>query len=78
MDLLTSGYYQGTQAMRRLLDMPLQWWLRLQQEDRGEVVVEYLLLLTIVGLGVIVGLAALKSSLLNELNDLSNAIKAIT
>ena len=47
-------------------------------DRRGEVFVEYILLLTIVGIGVIVGLATLKDALISELNDLAAAIKAIT
>jgi hypothetical protein len=39
--------------------------------------VEYLLLVTIVGIGVIVGLACLRVALVNELLDLANAINAI-
>lgn len=38
---------------------------------------EYVLLVTLVGLGVIVGLAVVRSALVNELIDLSNAINAI-
>lgn len=45
--------------------------------SRGAVFVEYLLLVTLVGLGVIVGLATLRSALINELMDLANAINAI-
>jgi hypothetical protein len=44
---------------------------------RGSVFVEYLLLLTIVGIGVIVGLAELREALVNELIDLAAAINAI-
>ena len=44
---------------------------------RGAVFIEYLLLVTLVGFGVIVGLAALRSALVNELLDLANAINAI-
>jgi Flp pilus assembly pilin Flp len=45
---------------------------------RGSVFVEYVLLVTLVGLGVIVGLATLRGALVNELIDLANAIDAIT
>jgi Flp pilus assembly pilin Flp len=44
---------------------------------RGGVFVEYLLLITLVGIGVIAGLAAVRSALVNELNDLADAINAI-
>jgi Flp pilus assembly pilin Flp len=54
------------------------WLTRLRRDKRGEVFVEYILLLTIVGIGVIVGLAVLKDSLLNELTELADAILAIT
>jgi len=40
----------------------------------GSVFVEYLLLLTIVGIGVIAGLATIRGSLLNELLELAQAI----
>jgi pilus assembly protein Flp/PilA len=45
---------------------------------RGSVFVEYLLLVTIVGIGVIVGLAEVRDALVNELLDLAEAINAIT
>ncbi len=45
---------------------------------RGAIFVEYLLLLTIVGIGVIVGLASVREALVNELNQLAAAINAIT
>jgi Flp pilus assembly pilin Flp len=60
--------------MKRLFS----WLRRLRSDKRGEVFVEYILLLTIVGIGVIVGLALLKDSLTNELIELSEAILAIT
>lgn len=47
------------------------------KRSKGAIFVEYLLLVTLVGLGVIVGLAALRSALINELLDLANAINAI-
>lgn len=52
--------------------------LRLRYDVRGAVFVEYLLLLTLVGIGVICGLATLKGALIAELNDLADAINAIT
>jgi Flp pilus assembly pilin Flp len=45
---------------------------------RGTVFVEYILLVTIVGIGVIVGLASVREALVNELVELANAINAIT
>ncbi len=51
------------------------WQLR--RDIRGGVFIEYLLLCTIVGIGVIVGLAALKEALIGELNDLAQAIGQI-
>lgn len=49
----------------------------LRRRVRGSVTVEYLLLLTLVGIGVIVGLACVRTALVNELQDLANAINAI-
>ena len=50
---------------------------RFPKKFRGGVFVEYLLLVTIVGLGLIVGLTTLRGALINELQDLANAINAI-
>ncbi len=58
----------------RLNKLNKRW---LAKGHRGAVFIEYLLLVTLVGFGVIVGLAALRSALVNELNDLANAINAI-
>ncbi len=44
---------------------------------RGSVFVEYILLVTIVGIGVVVGLALVRVALVNELQDLADAIDAI-
>ncbi len=44
---------------------------------KGSVFVEYILLVTIVGIGVIVGLACIRQALVNELIDLANAINSI-
>ncbi|MFN9049532.1 MAG: Flp family type IVb pilin [Planctomyces sp.] len=44
---------------------------------RGAVTVEYLLLVTLVGIGVLVGLAAVRNALVQELDDVANAISAI-
>lgn len=51
---------------------------KLVKQVRGSVFVEYLLLATLVGIGVIAGLGAVRSALLNELVDLADAINAIT
>ncbi len=50
---------------------------RLLTDADGSVFVEYLLLLTLVGIGVIVGLAAVRTALINELVDLATAISSI-
>ena len=50
---------------------------RLWRQVSGAIFVEYLLLLTLVGIGVIAGLAAVRVALLNELADLANAIANI-
>jgi Flp pilus assembly pilin Flp len=60
--------------MKKLIRHARRFWY-----DRcGGVFVEYILLLTIVGIGVIVGLATLKDAIISELNDLAAAIKSIT
>jgi Flp pilus assembly pilin Flp len=51
---------------------------RLRHDVGAAVFVEYLLLLTLVGIGVICGLATLKTALIAELNDLATAINSIT
>jgi len=48
------------------------------QRRTGAVTVEYILLITLVGLGALVGLASVRNSLINELTDLATAIAAIT
>ncbi len=50
---------------------------RLRRDERGGVFVEYILLVTIVGLGTIVGLALLRTALIDELNQLGQAISQI-
>ncbi len=47
---------------------------RLSRQTSGAVFVEYLLLLTIVGIGSIAGLAAVRGALINELLELAQAI----
>ena len=51
--------------------------VRMMTNRRGAIFVEYIILLTLVGIGVIVGLACVRSALVNELLDLANAINAI-
>ena len=46
-------------------------------ERTGAVTVEYLLLVTRVGIGVLVGLAAVRNALVQELDDVAAAINAI-
>ncbi len=50
---------------------------RLWRSEGGSVFVEYILLLTLVGLGGIVGLAVLRNALINELAQLAQAISNI-
>jgi len=51
---------------------------RLLTDADGSIFVEYLLLLTLVGIGVIVGLAAVRTALIKELVELAEAIGSIT
>jgi Flp pilus assembly pilin Flp len=50
---------------------------RLWQDDAGIVALEYLLVATIVGLGLVVGLSNLEIALDTELTELGNAILAL-
>ena len=59
--------------MRRFLRV-LQ---KLRNQVHGAVFTEYLLLVTLVGIGVIAGIATLRVALLNELSELADAIAAI-
>lgn len=56
----------------------MKWLMKnvrnLHRNCDGSIFVEYLLLLTIVGIGVIAGLATIRGSLLNELLELAQAI----
>jgi len=65
--------FKQTSLIRRTV----QRWNALRHSRRGSIFVEYVLLVTIVGIGVIVGLATVRSALTNELMDLANAIEAI-
>ncbi|MGH7173433.1 MAG: Flp family type IVb pilin [Gemmataceae bacterium] len=51
--------------------------LKLWRDDAGIVALEYLLLATIVGLGLVVGLSNLEIALDNELTELANAVTAL-
>ncbi len=50
---------------------------KLWTQRRGGVFVEYILLLTIVGIGAIVGLAVLRDAMIDELVQLADAISQI-
>jgi len=49
----------------------------LRQQRRGVVTAEYLLLVTLIGIGVLVGLAALRNAIVAELQDCADAVQAI-
>ena len=55
----------------------IQLLRQLWRQKSGSVFVEYLLLITLVGIGVICGLAAVRTALISELIDLAKAITAI-
>lgn len=44
---------------------------------RGSLAVEYILLVTMLGIGVVAGLAALRDALVTELNEIATLISAI-
>jgi len=50
---------------------------RLAADTQAAVFVEYLLLLSIVGIGAIAGLAAVRGALINELLELAGAISGL-
>lgn len=50
---------------------------RTRQKRRGILFLEYILLLTIIGIGAIVGLAAVRHALVHELEDVAHAIHHI-
>ncbi|WP_417378692.1 Flp family type IVb pilin [Gimesia sp.] len=68
-----SGHMKGRPVFQKIKTQTKLW----KQKVRGAVFVEYLLLLTIIGIGAIAGLTTLRSALINELMDLANAINAI-
>ena len=47
------------------------------KQRQGVVTAEYLLLVTLIGIGVLVGLAALRNAIVAELNDCVNAVGKI-
>lgn len=51
---------------------------KLWKDEAGIVALEYLLLATIVGLGLIVGLVALRNSLVTEFSELGQAITTLS
>lgn len=51
---------------------------QLWADDNGVVTLEYIVLLTFVGLGVIVGVNTVAGALNSELNELANAISSIS
>ncbi len=61
--------------MRSLLKFKLS---RSRKSRRGAVAVEYILLLTLVAIGSLVGLASLRNAIIDELTDLAMAIASIT
>jgi len=68
-----SDSWAGEQRMRRGQDeRSAGTWSR-----RGSMAVEYLLLATIVGIGLIVGLACVRDALVAELRDLALAIRLL-
>lgn len=52
-------------------------FVKLWNDDAGIVALEYILLATIVGLGLVVGMSNLEIALDNELTELANAITAL-
>ncbi len=64
--------------MKRVIKRLLGKIKQLRDEVQGAVFVEYLLLTTLIGIGVICGLAVLKDALIAELRDLAEAIRQIT
>ncbi|PQO43095.1 hypothetical protein [Blastopirellula marina] len=64
----------GFRATMKFLTSRLR---KLVADQRGGVFVEYLILLTLIGIGAIAGLATVRGALLNELIDLADAIAHI-
>ncbi|UUO07965.1 MULTISPECIES: Flp family type IVb pilin [Blastopirellula] len=72
--LLPPPSYYGFRATMNFLTSRLR---KLARNECGGVFVEYLILLTLIGIGAIAGLATVRGALLNELIDLANAISQI-
>jgi pilus assembly protein Flp/PilA len=71
---------ESTAELLRTLTGVKQMTLRSEQRKpagrrRGSVIVEYILLLTLVGLGSIVGLAAVRDALVNKLVTVAEGIE---
>jgi Flp pilus assembly pilin Flp len=55
-----------------------QWMIQLWKDDRGAILsIEYLLFASILIIGLVVGLAALRNAIITEFQELGNAILAI-
>ena len=65
-----NGGFRVFRKIKKQLDGRKRRW-------KGSIFIEYILLVTIVGIGVVVGLACVREALVNELIDLANAINAI-
>ena len=65
-------------TIHRVRGFCMNLFRKLWKDDAGTVGLEYLLVATIVGLGIIVGLAAVDSALNTELTELANAILALS
>ncbi len=61
--------------MRSLLNFKLS---QRRKSRRAAVAVEYILLLTLIAIGSLVGLASLRNAIIDELTDLAMAIASIT
>jgi len=48
------------------------------KQRRGVLTVEWILLITVLVIGIIAGLGAVRNAILSELNDLANAIQALS
>lgn len=59
--------------MRRILAI----FCKLRNDERGSVFLEYILLLTIVGLGAVIGIAVARTALIEELSRLAQGISQL-
>lgn len=71
-----SFLYLWGRTMRHIFSLFSQL-RRLVRDNSGSVFVEYLLLVTIVGIGTIAGLVTIRGALLSELVDLADAIASM-